>query len=179
MLSHPIATSNGIIAEDLWEGGGISDNPRDLSGDGRLDFVLRDKRFSSLFGCHGCRVLPPVILNIRNGQSIEISRLPAFLPLFEKQMREARASCISDDSERNPACAAYVADAARLGRFKSAWAEMLRHYRRDELSLWQSCEVPISQWIDHRCPAGRSSAYRDFPQSLHAFLQHTGYIPLK
>lgn len=149
----------------------------DISGDGAIDFVLGDGNFDGVFGCNACTPRPPIVLTLRHGIPVDVSREPAYAPVFRKDMARLRPICLSDKRYRNGACAAYVADAARIGRFPAAWAGMLRHWERAENDLWQSCEVPYSEWADHRCPPGKGSAYKTFPESLHAFLGRAGYIP--
>ena len=56
---------------------------------------------------------------------------------------------MSAERERNGQCAAYVADAARLGQAASAWRVMLAHYRHE--------------------PAG-------YPAALRSFLVAEGYL---
>jgi hypothetical protein len=149
----------------------IADYPRDLNGDGHIDFVLADGKFAgSPFGCHACERQPPLILSLGASGAVDVSRDPAFRPLFEKALAEHRAECVSGDGDHAPACAAWVADAARLGRFEAAWKEMLPHLKPGELA-WQDCLV--ASWP---CPAGRGTQYRSFPESLRAFLKKAGYI---
>ncbi|NIJ21458.1 hypothetical protein FHS95_003161 [Sphingomonas naasensis] len=142
----------------------------DLSGDGAVDFVLRDGAFDSAFGCNGCTPRPPVVLTLRAGVPTDVSREPAFAGLYRKDMAARRSVCISQKPDRNGACAAWIADAARIGAFDAAWEEMLRHYDRKG-ALWQGCAVTV-----YPCPPGHGSAYRSFPESLRAFLRRTGYI---
>ncbi|WP_213979504.1 hypothetical protein [Sphingomonas sp. dw_22] len=148
----------------------------DISGDGAVDFILRDGGFGDVFGCNACTPRPPVVLTVRGGISVDVSREPAYAAVFREDMARLRPICLSNTRYRNGACAAYVADAARIGGFHSAWAEILHHWDREENDLWQSCDVPYSEWTDHRCPPGKGSNYRTFPESLHAFLVRAGYI---
>lgn len=148
----------------------IADYPEDLNGDGFTDFVLGDGKFAgSPFGCHACERLPPLILSVGSEGAVDVSRDPAFRPLFEKALAEHRDECIHGNNSRNPACAAWVADAARLGQFDAAWKQMLPHYVHE--GIWEECEA-----TGHPCPAGRLRRYKDFPDYLHAFLKKAGYI---
>ncbi|MHA6718435.1 hypothetical protein ACX40Y_03190 [Sphingomonas sp. RS6] len=149
----------------------------DLSGDGRIDFVLGDGRFAYQFGCGACTPRPPVVLTVRRGQPLDVSREPAYAAIFRRDMARLRARCFNPaDADRNGSCAAYVADAARISQFPDAWQQMLRHYNRESRTLWQDCDVSPSRWAGHGCPAGHQSHYRDFPESLAAFLRKAGYI---
>jgi len=148
----------------------IADYPQDLNGDGFTDFVLGDGKFAgSPFGCHACERLPPMILSIGSEGAVDVSRDPAFRPLFEKALAEHRDECIHGENSRNPACAAWVADAARLGRFDAAWKQMLPHYVPE--GIWEECEATV-----YPCPVGRLHRYKDFPDYLRAFLKKAGYI---
>jgi len=134
----------------------LDEFPIDLSGDGVADFVLYDDSFLYRFASYAGSVAPPLILNIRNGESVDVSPDPAFAPLFMIDMAKARDTCVNREEaewERNGACAGYVADAARVHQFDAAWQVMLAHY-------------------DPREPHGG----KHFPEDLHDFLRKTGYI---
>jgi hypothetical protein len=148
----------------------------DLSGDGRIDFVLGDGRFAYQFGCGACTPRPAVVLTVRHGKPVEVSREPAYGRVIREDMKTLRARCFDrHERYRNGSCAAYVADAARIGQFSVAWQRMLRHYNREGIDIWQHRNVPPSRWAGHGCPAGHETHYRDFPQSLAAFLRKAGY----
>lgn len=136
----------------------------DRSNDGAVDFVLEDGRFAYAFGCGACTPRPPRIFTIRRGAIVDVSREVAFAQVYRKEMARLRPICTSRRQERNGACAAYVADAARIGEFDQAWALMLRHYERDP---------------GKRAASADPQAASDFPESLRAFLKKTGYIPSK
>ena len=42
--------------------------------------------------------------------------------------------------------------------------------------LWEPCNVPVSAWVNHRCPERHVTHLRDFPESLRAYLMRTGYF---
>ncbi|WP_294268373.1 hypothetical protein [uncultured Sphingomonas sp.] len=141
--------------------GQIADEPRDLSGDGIIDLKLEDGAFDSAFGCNACTPRPPRLFAVKQGRVVDESRDPALRPVFAADMARLEPRCLSKESYRNGACAAYVADAARAGRFKAAWAKMLAHYERDR-DLWQR---------------GKGARFKTFPASLYAFLIRAGYLP--
>jgi hypothetical protein len=146
--------------------------PADLSGDGRADLVLRDDRFLYEFASYAGSMAPPIVLSIADGKTVDVSADPAFAETFEEELREAKAVCIDPDGfDRNGACAAYVGDAARLGRFDEAWAVMLRHYDRQSTTGLTRC---TSDYVDDACP--HEESFKDFPAALRAFLIRTGYI---
>lgn len=163
--SHPY----GVGETELF--GEINDNPTDLTGDGATDFVLLDGNFAWKADCNACGPSPPLVLTIRHGRSVNISRDPRLAPIFARDMAARRVTCFSAQPERNGACAAYVADAARLHQFRRAWAEMLRHYNRQDLAGLRRCDVAAA----HGCPPGRLS-YSTFPAALRASLMRAGYI---
>ena len=142
--------------------GQIADAPRDLSGDGFLDLKLEDGAFDSAFGCNACTPRPPRLFAVKQGRVVDESRDPALRPVFAADMARLAPFCLSGESGRNGACAAYVADAARAGRFRSAWAKMLAHYEPGR-DLWQPDKGP---------------RFKSFPASLHAFLIRAGYLPI-
>ncbi|RUN77399.1 hypothetical protein EJC47_05545 [Sphingomonas sp. TF3] len=145
--------ANGVAQPWLLEGD-IADDPQDLSRDGVIDIVARDGQFAFAFGCNACTPRPPVIFTIRNGQGIDMSRDPAFAPIFRRDMKQNAAGCRNRRQRyRNGACAAYAADAARLG-------------------LYAQAAVNVARWYN---PDGDEGA--DFPKVLHAFLVKAGYLP--
>lgn len=113
-----------------------------------------------------------------DGEVVDVSARPGFRRLFERAMARDRKFCLGEegDGSRNGACAAYVASAARLGRFESAWAEMLRaHDRESEWLHWGSgCKVVPSF---SGCPSDQITGYKTFPEALRQFLIEHGYLP--
>ncbi len=159
-----------------WDGDWMASFPRDLSGDGNADFVMRDDRFLDAFASHAGSYAPPQVLSIRNGQRVDVSREPAFASIYAADLKTTRAQCLAvRPNSRNGACAAYAADAARLGRFDPAWREILAHYDRiDGWALPTGCRVALGQEED--CPEGQTITYPNYPAALRAFLVRTGYL---
>lgn len=156
--------------------GELPDGVGDLSGDGKIDMKLEDGAFDSAFGCNACTPRPPRLFTVTHGELVDESRDPALRGVFAADMARLAPACLSNARYRNGACAAYVADAARAGRFENAWALMLKHYERGG-DLWEPCSVPVSTWINHRCPEAHITHFKTFPDSLRAFLTRTGYLP--
>ncbi len=152
----PLGSLSGRLLQ-----GEIADEPRDLSGDGYIDLKLEDGAFANAFGCNACTPRPPRIFAMKQGHVVDESRDPALRRVFAADMVLLETRCLSKESYRNGACAAYVADAVRAGRFKAAWAKMLAHYERGH-DLWQPDKGPH---------------FASFPASLRAFLIRTGYWP--
>jgi hypothetical protein len=87
-------------------------------------------------------------------------------------MKDAEAACAMHN---NGGCAAFVADAARLGQFDSAWAAMLKNY--EAKSNWdypKKCNVAGA--APGQCPKGQEQSFAKFPDALTWFLTDAGYI---
>jgi hypothetical protein len=160
-------------------GGGIlegqtADFPIDRSGDGRVDLILEDAAFDTTFGCNACTPRPPRIFAVIRSVPTDESDDPALRGVFAADMARLAPGCLSNTSGRNGTCAAYVADAARVGQFAAAWAAMLRHYEHG-MDVRQFCDSYLP--TAHACKPGHETHYRDFPESLRAFLIRAGYLP--
>ncbi|QPQ55396.1 hypothetical protein IC614_01940 [Allosphingosinicella flava] len=167
----------GFTTVDLgeWDGAGLNEFPKDISGDGVADFVLYDNAFLYAFAPYAFSDAPPLVYNLVGTKFRDVSKAPAFRPLFAKSMANSRADCITpqDDNPRNGACAAYVASAARAGRLDQAWGEMLTSYgQSEEWDLPPSCKVKAEP-----CPDDQQFVQPNYPDALSDFLVSTGYIP--
>ncbi|MBB5715095.1 hypothetical protein [Sphingomonas aerophila] len=123
--------------------------PRRLMKEGQPGFVLEAPGFNHSHECNACVPRPPLVLTIRDGRSVDISASPSVRPLFARDLTAHRRVCFSTERERNGSCAAFVADAARLGQAAFAWRLMLSHYRPE--------------------PAG-------YPAALRSYLVREGYL---
>jgi len=151
--------------------------PRDIDGDGTIDFVFRDGAFLYAFSSYAESYPPPQVWNIVDGRLVDVSSRPGFRPLFEEAIRDARNLCLHPEGDINPngVCAGYVAMAARLGRFDAAWAEMLRAYRRDvDWDLPPGCRRVMPE--NEACPDADQIRYPDYPEALRHFLIDLHYI---
>ncbi|MGZ8336007.1 MAG: hypothetical protein ACXWU1_05035 [Allosphingosinicella sp.] len=159
-----------------WDGGPLDALPTDFDGDGTIDFVFVDNAFLYAFASYAESSAPPKIFNVVDGARVDVSDRPGFRRLFEEAMQRDRQACLHPDGmSPNGACAAYVASAARVGRFDSAWAEMLRAYDRNfEWELPMGCR---SLAVDKPCPEGDILRFDNYPDALRAFLVDLGYIP--
>ena len=159
-----------------WDGDWMASFPRDLSGDGNADFTMRDDRFLYAFASYIGSYAPPQIVTIRDGKRVDVSRDPAFAALYADDLKTTRAECIARrPNSRNAACAAYAADAARLGRFDAAWREILVHY--DRIDGWPLPTGCRSAFVDdEQCAEGETITYPNFPAALRAFLVRTKYL---
>jgi hypothetical protein len=164
------------IQVGTWDGD-FRDLPTDVDGDGALDFVVPDNRFLYAFGSYAGSRAPPQIWNIVGGRSVDVSAAPRYRRLFVRAMNEERADCLAGGAEANSPCAAYVAAAARVGRFERAWREMLPAYERiPAFRLPPGCQIRAELW---HCPQPQWIEYSDFPTALRAFLTTTGYLPAR
>jgi hypothetical protein len=164
------------IALGTWDGDYMETLPTDLNGDGVLDFVFADNAFLYRFSSYADNYAPPQIMNVVDAEAVDVSDEPGFRPLFEQARQEARQLCLdAQNGAPNGACAAYVAAAARVGRFDEAWAEMQRaHDRTSDWGLEGVCRIPQAEGD---CPVGQSQDFADFPAALRYFLVENGYIP--
>lgn len=130
-------------------------SPRDLDGDGTVDFVMHDANFVAAFSGNASSIEPPLVFNVTKDGMRDVSSRPGFRRFYAQAARELRSECFHPGGNRdhNPACAAYVAAAARAGSFKRAWADMLRAYDR----------------VD-----GKRND-NGFPRDLRFFLENQGY----
>ncbi len=154
-----------------WDGGPLAEFPEDVDGDGWPDIVLHDDRFDYAFAPYSESFKPPRIFNIRQARAIDIGHAARYDKLYEADMDQARAGCVQ---HKNAACAAFVADATRLGRHDWAWRIMLANYNRS--SDWDfptKCKVAL---VNESCPAGRAEQFRTFPDALEWFLTDKGYV---
>lgn len=101
--------------------------------------------------------------------------MPGFAPLFRRHMAAARIACERPKRGYTPngACAAYAADAARLGRLREAWPVMLRSWKPFAWKLPEGCRVARAAG---ECPTGARIAYPDYPTALRGFLREKGYL---
>lgn len=154
-LILPDGPAPGIVSLGNFDMEMMTDIPSDVDGDGRTDFVLRDNDFLYAFASFAGSFAPPQIWNVESGRAVNVSAAPRYRALFVDAMAETRPICLDRQSgERNGACAAFVAAAARIGEADSAWAEMLQAYDREGDG-------------DERGP---------FPRRLRAFLVAHGYL---
>lgn len=158
-----------------WDGDYLEEPPGDVDGDGEIDFVFRDNRFLYTFSSYAGSRAPPRIFNLVGGEAIDVSAEARYAPLFRAAMAEDRPECLAGGPEANSPCAAYLAEAARLGEFDRAWREMLPVYERNpQFGLPNGCRVPAEYGA---CPQSEAIEYPDFPSALRSFLEETGYLP--
>jgi hypothetical protein len=159
-----------IVDLGRFDGEQIPEVPRDLDGDGALDFVLRDDSLLYAFSSYADSAAPPKILNIVDGKAVDVSHRPAFRSLFLKAMADYRKTC-SEGS--NGACAGLALAAARAGKLEEAWPDVVRFHDAARRDWPTGCRVAV---VEEECPAGQEITYATYPEALRAFLVEHDYV---
>jgi hypothetical protein len=164
-----------IVEFEEIDGGPDEAFPRDLDQDGMVDFVRQDDSFRYQFASGAGSSSPPLIYNIYKGQLVDVTTQPSFQEVWEAFAAETRRRCADrTDKDRNGACAAYVAAAARLGRYETAMKEVEKlAYAGPSIELPKGCRISVR---NGDCPAGQEMAFHTFPSALRWFLQKQGYL---
>lgn len=167
---YPEAGKWKAVSLGGWDGEGLGPWPKDLNGDGVADFVFPDNRFLYTFAPYAGSVAPVVVRNLRGGVVTDVSKDPAYKALFQADLKDSQEGCLKHS---NAACAAFVANAARLGRKDWAWSLMLANYdKADDWTLPSGCKVAVK---DAACPTGQEIVFKTYPEALDWFLRDTGY----
>ncbi len=156
----------------LGEHDGATAKPKDLDGDGLAEILVEDDNFLYAYGCYACSYAPPLILGVRDGRRVNLTRQPAFRPLLKKE--KARIAKMLKKARRNREplngyLAGYVALGLLLGEGPKTWRYMLRHASPQALD-W----CPLEEDGEGRCPVPRMKI--SFPMHLSIFLRDLGYI---
>jgi len=155
-----------LVDVGQWDGDSVA-WPRDLSGDGVADFRFVDNVFLYAFGSYADSWAPPLIKTIRGGKVVDVSTDPAFRPLFVADMAKARTACLgAEPNFAGGPCAGYLGDAARLGRFDAAWAEVARSGVAAKAGFPDSCNERPKP----------NPCYTDFATGVRGFLRKNGYL---
>ena len=141
----------------------------DKNGGGTPAMVFGDDRFLYAFAPYAESRQPIRVFNFSAGKLIDVSDTWRYKFLYQAEMARLRGEC---EAHGNGACAAFVADAARAGRFKEAWATMLASYDKSSQVFPAACGVAK---VHGECPAGRERKFSSYPQALAWFLADTGY----
>lgn len=144
---------------------------RDLDGDGRYEFAMRDNAFLYTYGCYACSTAPYHVLGLDGGKMVDISGDPAFRNRHVESLRHMIESA-DEGMDANGFLAGYVAQKIRLGEGAQAWKLMLKYY--DRKSDWglESCKVKLNDAGE--CPTDKTITL-SFPESLERFFKETGY----
>lgn len=124
----------------------------DVDGDGTLELLVPDSRFSGVFGPVGSAPLPPYVYTVQNYRYREASRGGLALYYYRDLLSVTAQDCLDAEDEsdrrarqaRSANCAAYAALAARAGNWGSA-----RHLLRDLNGEFQVSELPLRMGVKH------------------------------
>lgn len=154
----------------LWDGDPLPEFPADVDGDGTPDFLLKDDRFDYAFAPYTESHKPPRIFNINGARVVDVGHAARYDAIYEADMAHTHKGCVKG---KNAACAAFVANASRLGQREWAWEIMLAHYKRaTDWDFPTKCRV---KRVNDLCPPGKTEQFREFPDALAWFLTDTGY----
>lgn len=148
--------------------------PRDIDGDGVVDFLRQDDSFRYAFASGAGSWSPPAIWNLRSGEMVDVSAEPRFSRLWRDYAARTLKACRSDKYERNGACAAHAAAMARLGRAEDGIAAASRLAATESFFLPEGCKV---DYVEDVCPAGQEITFAAFEPALRWFLRENGYAP--
>lgn len=143
---------------------------RDVDGDGRYEFVMRDNAFLYAFGCYACATAPYHVLQLEDGKIVDASSKPAFRARHVNSLKNMVEGA-GGDRGANSFLAGYVAQKIRLEEGAQAWKFMLKYYdRKDDWGL-EACSVKENDRGE--CPGKK--VMLSFPQALERFLVQAGY----
>ncbi|NEX94750.1 lysozyme inhibitor LprI family protein, partial [Caulobacter sp. 17J65-9] len=155
-----------------FDGEPLDTFPRDIDGDGVSEIEVYDNRFLYAFTAYAFSMAPPQFWVVRDGEAVDVSAEPRFRKEFEAYLPDAKAGC---QEHNNGACAAYLAAAARAGRFAEAWKTVSASYdSKDDWGLPSVCLD--AQKPGRACPKNREFTFTDFPSALKWFVIDTGYL---
>lgn len=152
--------------------------PIDETGDGIVDFVMKDDRFNYAYAGYADSNPPPLILNVVDGKRVDVSRLAAFRKLFADFGNEAKQGCDNgssgDDFANAHACLVYAASAARLGKAEYATATSIitRIGARAALPFADPCEPRVSG----KCESQEWKRLPKLEDSIDRQLREWGYF---
>lgn len=145
--------------------------PKDLDGDGVMEYVDYDMRFTVFSGYAGA--MPPMkIYTIENGDVRDATLDERFLAAHEVHYKRQSIACASMMSENTGACAGLLGTAALLGVYDST-ANMLVFdiaAKRPDHSA-----SPYSICIDSDCQ--QSKTFKDEGPAIDYALTKWGYLP--
>jgi hypothetical protein len=175
VVVRPLGGKLQVIDMGMYDGEGLTDIPKDIDGDGNVDFTLLDQNFLYAFGSYAESWAVTKVWNIYRTQMVDVSRDPAFRSIYTEQEADMRKACIGKNEGQgyqNPACAAYVAVASITGHYDSAWKEMLANYDKTGDQWPNPC---FGEYSDSGCAAGKGLKFANFPDALKYFLGENGY----
>ncbi len=162
---------------DLGQHDGGERLPQDLDGDGLSEIVTKDESFLYAYGSYGESYAPPVIVSVRQGRRVDLTRSPAMRPDLRKE--ERRVLKMMRDPDRrtdngyipNGVLAGYVALKLLLGEGREGWLFMLKN--RDPAAPPERM-CPLEENEVGECPVPRLKV--PFPVMLTFHLRAAGYV---
>jgi hypothetical protein len=167
---EPLGKSWKEVPLGEWDGDVPDKMPTDVDGDGTADFVFYDNDFLYAFDSYAASFAPPQIFNVIADKAIDVSTAPRYRKLYEADMASTKPECAK---HQNGACAAFAADAARLGRFDDAWKFAIANY--DKQSDWDYPTHCAGSMQHGKC-MGKVVKPKGYPQALRWFLEDNHYI---
>jgi hypothetical protein len=170
----PVAGRLKVIEFEEVDGGPSATFPKDVDGDGTVDFVRQDDSFRYQFASGAGSYSPPVFLNIYKGQIVNVSDQPSFRPVWLEFANKTRRACADRSNEdRNGACIAYAAASSRLGNLEAGLKEAIKNaYAGPGLELPSPCKVDL---VEYQCPEGQDIKFYTFEAAAIWFLRKSGY----
>lgn len=104
--------------------------PQDVAGRGRSELLLNDDRFDCTFASCAASWTPPRVVALDGERFVDVSADLSLSPLYRADMVRARVACEHIREEPAAPCAAFAADAARLGQLAQARAFIDGQVRR-------------------------------------------------
>lgn len=152
-----------VYTGDMWDEIG-----QDLDGDGTLELLVPDSRFSGVFGPPGTAPLPPLVYSLQDLQYREASRSGLAIYHYRDLLSVSANECLdAEDSRdkrsrltRSAACAYYAAISARAGNWPSA-----RHRLRELNGDLRVEDLPLPQGMHH------------WDSAVTFWLTEWGYLP--
>lgn len=166
-----------VVPIELWggDGEGLFEWPKDLDGDGIVDFEFSDGLLLYAFSSYASSFGLPAILNIVDTKAVNVSNRPQYRKELEELSAEARKACLDKEfgSDRNGGCAAYVVIAAKLGRLQPA-LEFTRTaaYNGPDATWPYYCATKAEP-----CPEGGQVKFRNFNEAITRFLREAKLAP--
>lgn len=161
------------VVHDLgqYDGTGMPE-PQDVDGDGRLELVGGDQRFLYAFAAYAFSAVPPQVLEVVGGKTIDVSADPRYRAAFESDAAKSRQAC--QERPEPGICLAYAATMARLNRLDEAWPLV---EAADPTARGQD-GGPDDCWGGRTyCVGDRKIAVKSFREKVERFLADNGYLP--
>lgn len=171
----PSAGKMKLLEFEQIDGGPVAEFPKDLDGDGVVEFVRQDDNFRYAFASGAGSFSPPKLFNIFKGQIVDVTEQPSYKLVWVQFAKEVRARCADrSDTDRNGACIALAAAGARLGQHSAFLKEAVANaYSGEGMELPEHC---MDELVNYQCPAGKEVKFYTFESAANWFLQRHGYI---